>query len=186
MARFLRVRFAQSSILCWANRVNSIRTFVLLFLCIAITGGCSRQGGETSRSGEAAPMFTLDDFGGKAVSLSSLRGGVKVVEFWATWCGPCRESLLALDSINRKFAGRGVSVLAVAVDSDKDDVAQLVSEKGLTLPVLLDDSVVSRLYGVRGIPALFIIGKDGKIVHRIEGYEPGSEKETAAKIEALL
>jgi len=184
LAQFLRERFARSSIPCWVN--TAIRAFVLLFLCIAIIGGCSRQGGETSRSGDVAPMFALDDLDGKAVSLASLRGGVKVVEFWATWCGPCRESLPALDGIHRRFAERGASVLAVAVDSDKDDVAKLVSEKKLALPVLLDDSVVSRLYGVRGIPALFIIGKDGRIVHRIEGYEPGSEKDTATKIEALL
>jgi peroxiredoxin len=114
--------------------------------------------------GKPAPQFKLDSIQGKPVSLADLNGKVVVLDFWATWCGPCRASLPHLNDLYNEFKDKGLAVYAIDQQEDKQDVSDFVVESKLTLPVLLDpEGKVGAQYGVEGIPQTVVIGKDGKI-----------------------
>ncbi len=118
--------------------------------------------------GKPAPDFTAKDLNGKDVSLSSLKGKVVVVDFWASWCGPCRAVMPSIQEIHEKY-GKDVAVLAVDTWDKKDDCLAFLKENSMyTMPVLLDPaadksdtSIATSLYGVHGIPTTIIIDKDG-------------------------
>jgi peroxiredoxin len=134
--------------------------------------------------GKAAPQFKLDALEGKPVSLSDLNGKVVVLDFWATWCGPCRASLPHLNKMYDDLKEKGLQVFALDQQEDKQDVAAFVAKTKLTVPVLLDsEGKVGEQYGVKGIPQTVIIGKDGKIKKVIVGF--GGE-EGAAEMRKLV
>jgi peroxiredoxin len=114
--------------------------------------------------GAPAPDFTLEDTQGNAVTLSALKGEVVLVNFWATWCGPCR---LEMPDIQRKYDAikdQGFTVLAVNLDESLEAASGFAAELGLTFPVLLDPGgEVNDLYRVRGWPTTYIINRDGLI-----------------------
>ena len=126
--------------------------------------------------GKAAPAFELEDLEGKKVKLEELKGSVVVLDFWATWCGPCRRGMPILDKVAQARKDRGVKVYAVNLEEDKDHVAAFVKETKLGLPVLLDaDGAVGRDYGARAIPETVIIGKDGMVKKVLIGLHPEAE-----------
>ncbi len=124
------------------------------------------------RVGALAPDFTLPDRNGKAVTLSALRGQPVLINFWATWCDPCRQEIPTLQAVYARTkaaaggAGTGVTVLGVAVESDPDIIASFQREYGLTFPLLPDNpgsSSVKELYRVLPIPTSFFIDRQGVI-----------------------
>lgn len=109
--------------------------------------------------GALAPNFTLKDLDGKDVSLSDLRGQVVLINFWATWCGPCRDEMPAIQS---RYDRGGFAVLAIDFAEDPLQVRSFLNELGVNLPALLDpDGRVQELYRVRGYPTSFFIDADG-------------------------
>ncbi len=133
--------------------------------------------------GTPAPDFTLETLDGKTVSLSSLRGKAVVVNFWATWCGPCKIETPWLVELQNQYGAQGLQIVGVAMDeSGKDEIARFAKDMGMNYPVLLGKEAVGEAYG--GVPALpesFFIGRDGKIVDKIMGLEGRSEIEDAVK-----
>jgi thiol-disulfide isomerase/thioredoxin len=133
--------------------------------------------------GTPAPDFTLETLDGKTVSLSSLRGKAVLVNFWATWCGPCKIETPWLVEMQNQYGAQGLQIVGVAMDdSGKDEIARFAKDMGMNYPVLLGKEAVGDAYG--GVPALpesFFIGRDGKIVDKIIGLEGRSEIETAIK-----
>ena len=133
--------------------------------------------------GTPAPDFTLETLDGKSVSLSSLRGKAVVVNFWATWCGPCKIETPWLVELQNQYGAQGLQIVGVAMDdSGKDEIARFAKDMGMNYPVLLGKEAVGDAYG--GVPALpesFFIGRDGKIVDKIMGLEGRSEIEDAVK-----
>ncbi len=128
-------------------------------------------------AGRDAPDFRLRDLAGKQVALSDYRGKVVLIDFWATWCAPCREELPALDKIHRE--GKAV-VLAVDVGEDEQMVQEFVRKESLRLPVLLADAHdPSDKYQVRGFPTLAIVDRKGKVVDEIVGGQPKDQLEAA-------
>lgn len=112
-----------------------------------------------------APTFVLDDLDGNKVDLSAVIGSSKVVvlNFWATWCGPCRIEMPTLEQIHQKYKERGVALLAITGESS-DIVESFIREHGYTMPVLLDASdAVGKAYGVEALPTTFVIDSDGKV-----------------------
>jgi thiol-disulfide isomerase/thioredoxin len=133
-----------------------------------------------------APDFTLDTLEGKSMRLSDLRGKAVLLNFWATWCGPCKIEMPWFVELQKQYGDQGLQIIGVAMDdSGKDEIAKFAKEMGVNYPVLLGKEAVGDEYG--GVPALpesFFIGRDGKIVDRIIGLEGRAEIEDAVK-EAL-
>ena len=130
----------------------------------------------------AAPDFTLHSIGGPNLRLKEQRGRVVMVNFWATWCGPCRQEMPQLNRLYEKYKGSGFVLLGVNVDDDVSKAAEVASKLGVTFPVLLDtDKSVSKLYDLSTMPSTVIIDRDGKVryVHRgyLTGYEDNYEKQ---------
>ena len=141
-------------------------------------------------NGTAAPDFTVQDKDGKPVKLSDYRGKTVVLDFWATWCGPCQSSLPHTTEMAKKYAAKNVVVLAVNVWDSKAAFDGWLPKhpEYSALNFAIDPnpdqskSVASALYGVSGIPTQYVIGPDGKIIKSIIGYEPGGhELEKALK-----
>ena len=133
--------------------------------------------------GTPAPDFTLETLDGKNLSLSQLRGKAVLVNFWATWCGPCKIETPWLVQLQNQYGSQGLQIVGVAMDdSGKDEIARFAKDMGMNYPVLLGKEAVGEAYG--GVPALpesFFIGRDGKIVDKIMGIEGKADIETAIK-----
>lgn len=141
------------------------------------------------REGFLAPDFALDTLDGSKIKLSDLRGKVVVVNFWATWCLPCREETPALEKAYEQYKDSGMVILGVNI-TDQDsvsDVESFVQEFKLTYPILLDrDGTVSNtLYQIKGLPTTFFVNREGIIRTAVVGG-PMSETFIRSKIEALL
>lgn len=133
--------------------------------------------------GTPAPDFTLETLDGKSLSLSSLRGKAVLVNFWATWCGPCKVETPWLVEFQNQYGAEGLQIVGVAMDdSGKDEIARFAKDMGVNYPVLLGKEAVGDAYG--GVPALpesFFVSREGKIVDKIMGLEGKAEIETAIK-----
>lgn len=130
-------------------------------------------------AGAPAPDFTLTDLAGNDVRLSDLQGQVVLVNFWATWCGPCRLEMPAIEAEYQARRDRGLTVLAVDLDEPADDVAAFIAELDLTFTVLLDPGArVFDLYRVRGYPTSFFINRDGMIDRQHVGYMTAAQLTT--------
>jgi peroxiredoxin len=130
----------------------------------------------------AAPDFTLHAMGGPNLRLKEQRGRVVMVNFWATWCGPCRQEMPQLNRLYEKYKSSGFVLLGVNVDDDVAKAAEVAAKLGVTFPVLLDtEKTVSKLYDLSTMPSTVIIDRDGKVryVHRgyLAGYEDNYEKQ---------
>ncbi len=122
-------------------------------------------------AGAPAPDFTLTDLAGNTVTLSDYQGRVVLLNFWATWCGPCEAEMPAIEQRYRTFAERDFTVLAVNLAEPAADVRAFVERLGLTFTVLLDPSeTVFDLYRVRGYPTTFVVGRDGVILKQHVGF----------------
>jgi len=133
-----------------------------------------------------APDFTLAQLEGPRVQLSGLRGQVVIMEFWATWCGPCQFSLPSLEVIYKRYRDRGVEVLLLN-EGESAETARKWAGRRFTAPILLDqDQRVGALYQVRGIPRLFIVDQQGNLVYVHEGYGGGLERNLKLILEELL
>jgi thiol-disulfide isomerase/thioredoxin len=132
--------------------------------------------------------FTLPLLGdGTEQKLSALKGRVVFLNFWATWCGPCRTEMPSMEILYKKYRDRGLDVLAVNCQEQRGDVAAFMKNSGLSFPAALDRSgEVSMRYGVRAIPTTYIIGRDGRIVSRITGSLSWDNPKIFAAFEALL
>jgi thiol-disulfide isomerase/thioredoxin len=133
-----------------------------------------------------APPFALRQLDGAPVTLAGLRGKVVVMEFWATWCGPCRYSLPSLEAIAKRYRDRGVAVLLVNLEEQPEAIRRW-AERRYTAPILLDaDGGVAAQYGVQSIPRLFILDQSGQLAWEHQGYGGGLEQNLAAILDELL
>lgn len=130
-----------------------------------------------------APDFSLESLDGKTLKLSDLRGKAVLLNFWATWCGPCKIETPWLVEMQKEYGAQGLQVVGVAMDdSGKDEIAKFAKDMGVNYPVLIGKEAVGDAYG--GVPALpesFFIGRDGKIVDRIIGLKGRGDIEDSIK-----
>ena len=162
--------------------------FTKSFSSLALFGALLVGGSATA--GEPAPDFSLRDINGKEVSLSSHKGKVVLVNFWATWCGPCKLEMPHLDKMDREFEAKGFEVISISTDDARaaSKVKPLIKRGGYGFTVLLDKdtSVVSQYNPAKTLPYNVLIDRDGNIHKVFQGYNPGDEVELRHEVEALL
>ncbi|KZY60751.1 redoxin [Oleiphilus sp. HI0071] len=135
----------------------------------------------------AAPDFTLKSNDGSNVRLEDLRGEVVMLNFWASWCGPCRQEMPLMDDIYEKYQKFGFTILAVNVDEDSADADRFLDAVPVTFPILYDnESRISELYGVDAMPTTIMIDREGnaRFLHR--GYKPGYEDDYLKQVKKLI
>jgi peroxiredoxin len=134
-----------------------------------------------------APDFTLRSVGGPNLRLQEQRGRVVMVNFWATWCAPCRQEMPQMNKLFEKYRASGFVLLGVNVDDDTRHAADVASKLGLKFPVLLDtDKAVSRLYDLNTMPSTVLIDRDGRVRYVHRGYLVGDEEMYDKQIRDLL
>jgi len=176
-------------------KFRAVLPLVLTLILIAVVG-CSRKesaSGPATPSapvaeGKPAPSFTLPDLSGKNVSLAEHRGKVVLVNFWATWCPPCREEIPSMVRLNTIMAGKPFQMLCISINEEgKKEVDSFLSTQKITLPVLLDPAnQVARLYGITGVPETFIVDPKGVVVKHVVGGLDWSSKEVVDFLNSLM
>jgi len=134
-----------------------------------------------------APEFKLANRAGGEVSLSGLKGQIVMINFWASWCGPCRQEFPALDQIYRKYKPMGFTIVAINVESEKADAERFLGKTPVSFPILFDpDNKVSSNYGVSAMPTTFLVDRQGKLRWQHRAYKPGDEAKYIEQIRAML
>ena len=126
--------------------------------------------------GQPAPDFALKSSTGENLRLSEFRGDVVMINFWATWCGPCRQEMPLLDELHNRYERVGFNLLGVNIDDDSRRAMQMIDELGVDFPVLFDDrKEVSELYDVETMPVTVLVDREGTVRYVHLGYKPGDE-----------
>ena len=137
--------------------------------------------------GQSAPDFVLKSSAGDNLRLSEYRGDVVMINFWATWCGPCRQEMPLLDDLYSRYQRVGFTLLGVNIDDDSRRAMKMIEELGVKFPVLFDDGKdVSKLYAVEAMPVTVLVDREGTVRHVHHGYKPGYEEKYLTEIRALL
>ena len=169
------------------NPVALIVVAVVVALMLYFGAHKARHAGAASAASLAtssmAPDFTLPSLDGKEMKLSDLRGKAVLLNFWATWCGPCKIEMPWFVDLQNQYGGRGLQIVGVAMDdASKEDIAKFAKDMGVNYPILIGKEAVGDEYG--GVPALpesFFIGRDGKVVDKIIGLKGKAEIEDTIK-----
>ena len=134
--------------------------------------------------GKPAPAFSLESLQGKTVTLADFHGKAVLLNFWATWCQPCKIEMPWFEEMQNQYGPQGLQVVGIAMDdASKDEIAKFAKDMGVNYPILLGKESVGDAYGgVQFLPSTFFIGRDGKVVDRIFGLRSRSEIEDDIKL----
>lgn len=168
---------------------HPIHNLFSLAACVGLLLGLTAltAGATPSASLSAAPDFALKSRAGDNLRLSEQVGDIVIVNFWASWCGPCRQELPAFEQMYQEYQDLGVTVLAVNVDDDPAKADVLLSDVDVSFPVLYDSAgEVSRLYDVNAMPTTVIVDRNGNTRLEHKGYKSGDEVKYEKAIKALL
>ena len=161
------------------NSLIWLLTVVLGSVALVIAPYAARRAGlvrsiqQQEMRGQAAPDFALQSLNGQTVRLSDFRGKAVVVNFWATWCQPCRVEMPWFEQLQQQYGPQGFQILGIAKnDSSKDEIASFAQKVGVSYPILIGADSVDHAYGgVQFWPSTFFIGRDGKIVDHTYGLK---------------
>ncbi len=152
-------------------RLSSLKKILILSLCVGSLLALSQCGKEKKSPAGLAPDFTLKTLDGQEITLSQLKGKVVLLDFWATWCGPCRESIPHLIQLYNDYQGKGLELIGMDVDKgDVETVRKFVKSMDIPYPIVVASDDVARNYRVNGIPTTILIDKEGNIRERIAGF----------------
>jgi len=156
-------------------------------LAVAVLAAAAAGANAAVTPSTSAPDFTLPSLDGPNLRLQEQRGRVVMINFWASWCGPCRVEMPHLARLYEKYRGSGFTVLAVNIDESPQKAASLASQLGMRFPVLLDtDKKVSRLYDLSTMPSTVLVDRDGRVRYVHRGYRDGYEETYDKQIRELL
>ena len=152
-----------------------------IFLLAAVQAGASVKVAET------APDFTLKTLHGPNLRLEEYRGQVVLINFWASWCGPCRQEMPILDRLHQRYEDTGFAVLGVNVEGEVGPAQKIVDKTNVTFPVLIDEGqVVSELYELEAMPSTVVIDRNGMVRYVHRGYKPGDEEKYVDVVKKLI
>jgi DsbE subfamily thiol:disulfide oxidoreductase len=138
-------------------------------------------------TGRPAPDFALKSSTGENLRLSEYRGDVVMINFWATWCGPCRQEMPLLDDLYNRYERVGFNLLGVNIDDDSNRAMDMIRELGVNFPVLFDaQKQVSKMYEVDAMPVTVIVDREGTVRYVHQGYKPGYEQKYLDQVRSLL
>jgi peroxiredoxin len=139
------------------------------------------------QKGDTAPAIKLVTTSGQPISLANYRGYVLVMDFFATWCIPCKESIPHLNSLNRKYGKQGLQILGVSVDEGSDrEVKSFIADRRISYPVAVAGEDLQTEYGLRSIPTIYLINKKGVVAEKFQGYSDQTGKAMEDAIKRLL
>jgi peroxiredoxin len=163
-----------------SNLIRGCKSTAILLLAVILSASAAELSGP-------APNFALPDRDGGQVTLAELEGQVVMVNFWATWCGPCRQEMPHLEALYQRYRDLGFTLLGVNVEEDSSGADKFLAETPVTFPILFDPkSEVSKKYDVIAMPSTVLIDRAGSMRFIHHGYQPGYENEYQAQIRALL
>lgn len=167
-----------------SSKVNSWMRAAVAAGALAVTSlGITSAGAGASM----APSFALPSRSGDTVSLAQLKGKVVMLNFWASWCGPCRQEMPLLEQMHKRYSALGFTLVGVNVDANSKDAEDWLSKTPVSFPVLFDrESKVSKLYDVSAMPSTVFIDRQGNVRYLHRGYKAGDEGEYLNQIRALL
>ncbi len=160
-----------------------IRNYILLLSCLVAWSGIA----ESASISGPAPNFTLKSLSGENIKLSELTGNVVLINFWASWCGPCRQEMPFLNAIHNKYEALGFTVLGVNVEEEVANARSFIAERPVDFPILFDsNNKVSELYKVIAMPTTVVIDRNGKLRFLHQGYQSGDEVEYRKMVKILV
>ncbi|MCH7829577.1 MAG: TlpA family protein disulfide reductase [Proteobacteria bacterium] len=158
-----------------------------LALWLMVTVFAATSLAATSMEGQLAPDFALKSSTGENLRLSEYRGDVVMINFWATWCGPCRQEMPLLEELYARYERVGFNLLGVNIDDDANKAMQMIDELGVNFPILFDSrKEVSKLYNVETMPMTVLVDREGRVRYVHLGYKPGYENKYLDQIRSLL
>jgi peroxiredoxin len=158
-----------------------------LTLGLLITVFAATSLASSGLEGQVAPDFALKSSTGENLRLSEFRGDVVMINFWATWCGPCRQEMPLLDELYTRYERVGFSLLGVNIDDDSRRAMQMIEDLGVSFPVLFDArKEVSELYEVEAMPVTVLVDREGNVRYVHHGYKPGYEDKYLDQVRSLL
>ena len=163
-----------------------LKQYKKFLLTVAVIMSTVSMASASSLSG-AAPDFTLKSRNGGNLRLAELRGEVVLVNFWASWCGPCREEMPKLEELHNTFKDLGFTMIGINLDQTPALSKKLLKDITVTFPILFDpENNISEAYGVESMPSTFLVDKNGNWRFLHKGYKAGYEDDYAEQIKALL
>src|SRR5210317_2070481 len=167
------------------NKIISQSCSRLLMACL-VSLMCVNLAGAAAVKGPA-PNFTLKSMTGKNMKLSEMTGNVVLINFWASWCGPCREEMPLLNALHKKYEPLGFSVLGINVEENVDAARGFMKDFPVDFPVLLDNTnQVSQRYQVIAMPTTVVVDRDGNIRYLHQGYKSGDEAKYQKMVKTLV
>lgn len=134
-----------------------------------------------------APDFTLKSHSGENIRLGELSGDIVLLNFWASWCGPCRKEMPELEKLHNKYHDLGFTVLGINVENEPSAANKMLAASPVSFPILYDsENVASKLYNIKAMPTTIIIDKDGIARFSHLAFEPGYEKKYEEQIKKLI
>lgn len=169
------------------KKSNFILAVAILMGAALLISGCIRPSSETPsvEIGRPAPLFKLTDLTGQEISLDQYKGKIVMLDFWATWCGPCRMTMPLLEKLQKEYTNNMV-LLAINLQESEDVVREYMRQQGLSSHVLLDKKgSLGEIYGTDAIPMQVLIDKEGIIRDIKTGFSPSMISQLRAEIERL-
>ncbi|HEY6838268.1 MAG TPA: TlpA disulfide reductase family protein [Geobacteraceae bacterium] len=168
--------------------MKRICCYILVLFALSLAACSKEQPPAPAKEGNAAPDFTLKDLAGNDVHLKDLQGKVVLVNFWATWCPPCRSEIPSMMKLNQAMAGKPFQMLAISIDEGgKEAIEGYFKQSGTNLPALLDtNQKISKLYGTTGVPETFVVDKKGVILKKVVGAMEWSDPQVIQALNEII
>ena len=164
----------------------NMRRFRVVFVGVLLAAGVSVAAGPSGHGASFPDIHLTPIEGGEATSLSALRGRPVLLNFWASWCGPCRMELPELAALYDRLGGRGLILASVNVDSTPEPARRFLEAQHLALPVYRVPQPELRMLGIRSIPTSILLDPEGRVVRVYQGYGPGMVKDLERLVEGML